>query len=211
MRQRKIKNVDEKLAKFEYMIVSEPSRHKGKWHEIFDGEGELFLEIGCGKGRFIRGMSKKFPSDRFLAVEGQSSVLLRALERSENEELSNVKFIASYISDITDTFEEGELGGIYLNFSDPWPKERHAKRRLTHRSKLKQYVKLISPNGFVQFKTDNDSLFQFTLDEIEALGLEIIQMTGDLHNSPLADDNIMTEYEEKFSSKGKNINYVKFR
>lgn len=211
MRQRRIKNLDEKLAAFEDIIVAEPAEMKGKWKEVFGNDNPIYLEIGSGKGKFIAGNGMAHPENNYIAIEGHESVVLRALEKVSNQELQNVHFVCEYVKDIRDFFEKGELAGIYLNFSDPWPKDRHAKRRLTHKNRLSQYCEIIADGGFVQFKTDNEGLFEFTLEQIEEGGFETIAMTRDLHNSELAEGNITTEYEEKFASTGKNINYVKIR
>lgn len=135
------------------------------------------------------------------------------LEKAEEAGLPNLKVFMEYIHDIHEYFEEGELEGIYLNFSDPWPKERHAKRRLTHRRNLTGFMDVLIPGGAIEFKTDNDSLFGFSLEEIRDLGYEILEMTRDLHNDPADYQSkaFPTEYEERFSGRGKNINYVKFR
>ncbi|MGN0659551.1 MAG: tRNA (guanosine(46)-N7)-methyltransferase TrmB [Emergencia sp.] len=211
MRQRKIKNLEEKLDAFDAWIVDDPSSMKGRWSEVFGCGRPIWLEIGCGKGQFIRGCAQARPDDCFIAVEGHQSVVLRALEKAEEAELSNLRFVLEYIKDIRDLFADGELAGIYLNFSDPWPKERHAKRRLTYGKRLLQYRQVIADGGFICFKTDNDGLFDFTLEQIEEEGMEIAEMSRDLHSSPYAEGNITTEYEDKFAGAGKNINYVKIR
>lgn len=211
MRQRKIKNLDEKLEGLNHRIVEDPKSMKGKWNQVFGNDNPIFLEIGCGKGQFITGNGRTYPDRNFIAVEGQRSVVLRAITKAEEEELSNVMFITDFINDIGDFFEEGELSGIYLNFSDPWPKERHAKRRLTYGKKLSQYCQVTTGGGFVQFKTDNDDLFDFTLEQIQEQGLKAEAVSRDLHSSPYSAGNITTEYEDKFSSTGKNINYVLIR
>lgn len=211
MRQRKIKNIDEKLDAFEGLTVCEPMSYKGRWHELFGNDHPLYLEIGCGKGQFITNHSLTRPECNFIAVEGNESVVLRALQKAEEKEIENVRFVLEYIQDIRDYFEDGELAGIFLNFSDPWPKDRHAKRRLTYGKKLAQYCQVIADGGSIQFKTDNEGLFDFTLAQIDEEDLEIMEMSRDLHNSVYAEGNITTEYEDKFAGTGKNINYVKIR
>ena len=210
MRHRIVRNLDEKLAKYTHYVVEDAKEMKGKWRSLFENEGELYMELGCGKGRFISTHADLNRDRNYIAIEGQKNVVLRAFEKVEEKELTNVKFVMNFIEDITDYFEDGELDGIYLNFSDPWPKARHAKRRLTHTRFLKGYEKVIKKGGFVEFKTDNDGLFEFSLEEIEANEYKIVEMTRDLHASEYESKDIMTEYEEKFSSRGKNINYVKF-
>jgi tRNA (guanine-N7-)-methyltransferase len=162
----------------------------------------------------------------FIAIEGQETVILRALEKTaaacgrqikndkiqiseEQREIPNLKFVCAFVNEMSEFFREGQLTGIYLNFSDPWPKARHAKRRLTYRERLKDYAWALKDGGFIEIKTDNDGLFEFTLEEIAAEGYDILEMSRDLHNSAYAADNVMTEYEARFSENGKTINYVK--
>lgn len=213
MRQRKLKHLDERLALLDDLMVKEPVSNKGKWREVLgkSKDCKLYLEIGSGKGRFITNLALRDTESMFIAIEGQESVALRAMESLRRQEVKNVAFLLQYIDDIRDMFEDGELDGIYLNFSDPWPKARHAKRRLTYRKRLMQYAKVVGSKGFIQFKTDNDPLFEFSLEEIEFTQLPVIAMTRDLHNSELFEGNVMTEYEEKFSRWGKSINYVKIK
>ena len=211
MRQRKIKDIEEKLEHFTQYMVEAPEEQKGKWREIFGNDNPIYLEIGCGKGQFITEHARRNPDCNYIAIEGQDSVIWRALQKVEKLELTNLCFIKKYIDDIRDFFADGELEGLYLNFSDPWPKERHAKRRLTYHKKLKQYIQIIKPEGHIEFKTDNEGLFEFTLEQIEEAELKILEMSRDLHNSPYAEKNIPTEYEDKFSQKGKNINYVSMK
>ena len=211
MRQRKIKNIDEKIESYSHISVENPKENKGRWKEIFGNDKPLFLEIGCGKGKFINDFAASQPENNFIAVEGNLSVVIRALEKADDSQLNNVKFVLQYIDDIDEFFQENELDGIYLNFSDPWPKDRHAKRRLTHGDKLLKYCGVVKPEGFIQFKTDNELLFEFTLEQIQEKNLGIIEMSRDLHHSEFSDKNITTEYEEKFSATGKNINYVRIK
>lgn len=211
MRQRKIKDLEDKLREYQPFIAGNPKDHKGKWKELFGNDQPIYLEIGCGKGQFIMENVKRYPERNFIAVEGHESVVLRALQKAGETEPKNLYFVLEYIQDIREYFEEGELAGIYLNFSDPWPKERHAKRRLTYGERLVQYCELLGRDGFVQFKTDNEGLFSFTLEQIEEKNLEIMAISRDLHHSELAAENITTEYEDKFARTGKNINYVKIR
>ncbi|MEY8299065.1 MAG: tRNA (guanosine(46)-N7)-methyltransferase TrmB [Emergencia timonensis] len=211
MRQRKIKNIEERLNDFSALTINDPQHLKGKWKTVFNNDHPIYLEIGCGKGQFITTYAAKYPQWNFIAIEGHQSVVLRALEKATEMESSNIKFLLEYIKDIRDYFDRGELAGIFLNFSDPWPKDRHAKRRLTYGKRLLQYCDVIREGGAIQFKTDNESLFDFTLDQIETAGLKILEISRDLHASEFADANITTEYEDKFASTGKNINYVKIR
>ena len=211
MRQRKIKNLQEKIDVFSDYIICEPKEHRGELNRFFPADQPMYLEIGCGKGQFITRCARRYPVSNFIAVEGPQSVALRALEKAAEDEAENIRFILNYIDDLGDYFEPGELSGIFLNFSDPWPKDRHAKRRLTCRQKLRGYCRALKEGGFIQFKTDNEDLFSFTLEQIEEEGLTIAEMSRDLHRSELAAENITTEYEDKFAGAGKNINYVKIR
>ena len=165
MRQRKIKNIEERLNDFSALTINNPQHLKGKWKTVFNNDHPIYLEIGCGKGQFITTYAAKYPQWNFIAIEGHQSVVLRALEKATEMESSNIKFLLEYIKDIRDYFDRGELAGIFLNFSDPWPKDRHAKRRLTYGKRLLQYCDVIREGGAIQFKTDNESLFDFTLDQ----------------------------------------------
>ncbi|NCE98719.1 tRNA (guanosine(46)-N7)-methyltransferase TrmB [Emergencia sp. 1XD21-10] len=211
MRQRKIKDIDNKLAAYGAFTVPIPAANKGKWQEIFGNHNPVYLEIGCGKGQFITEMAKRYPDRNFVAIEGHQSVVLRALEKADADQIANVRFVLEYVKDIREFFADGELAGVYLNFSDPWPKDRHAKRRLTYGKRLQQYRQIICAGGGICFKTDNEGLFTFTLEQIEEENLEILEMSRDLHASEFAAENITTEYEDKFAKTGKNINYVKIR
>jgi len=211
MRQRKIKDIDKKLADFDALTVADPAAYKGRWKELFGNDNPVYLEIGCGKGQFITNQALRFPDRNFVAIEGHTSVVLRALQKTEEKQIANIRFVVEYVKDIRDFFAEKELAGIYLNFSDPWPKDRHAKRRLTYAKRLLAYQQIIAEDGFIQFKTDNEGLFEFTLEQIAETGMKIEEMSRDLHNSRYGEDNITTEYEDKFAMTGKNINYVKIK
>lgn len=210
MRHRKVKNLDERIDAAKQFLVDEPMSHKGRWRELFGKtEGRLYLELGCGKGKFITGRAMADQEASFIGIEGLDAVIVRGLEKAAENEVGNVRYVLEYVKDIRDFFEDGELDGIYLNFSDPWPKARHAKRRLTYGDTLLKYKQVLKPEGFIAFKTDNEGLFDFTMEEIERLGLEVKEMSRDLHNSDLDAKEFTTEYEEKFHGAGKNINYVK--
>ena len=211
MRQRNIKNLDQKIRRNSTFLVTDPESCRGRWREVFGNNAPVYLEIGCGKGRFIALRAAAFPEKNFIAVEGQSNVALRALQKAEICHFDNLRIFIDYVDDLGRYFEPGELAGIYLNFSDPCPKARHAKRRLTYREKLKNYRSVMSPEGIIEFKTDNDGLFAFTIDEIRNAGFSIWEMTTDLAASTFESKLFTTEYEERFGSAGKNINYVKFK
>lgn len=213
MRQRNIKNLQERIDSNSTHLVKDPKSMKGRWKELFGNGRPIFLEIGSGKGKFILKRATELRNYNYIACEGQDNVCLRVLEKAEESSLDNLKVIMAYIHDIHEYFEEGELEGMFLNFSDPWPKERHAKRRLTHRRNLMGFMDVIRPEGVIEFKTDNDSLFDFSIGEIEDLGYDVLEMTHDLHADTCSylSKEFPTEYEERFSEMGKNINYVKFR
>ena len=216
MRQRTVKNLEERLEQNSSFVIENPREAKGRWAEIFGNRNPVYLEIGCGKGQFILTRAERNPQANFIAVEGQANVILRAMEKAEAAELSNLRLFIDFVNDLNDYFEPGELAGVYLNFSDPWPKARHDKRRLTYHKRLENYFQVMGEDGFVEFKTDNEGLFEFTLEEIQLFaekGLEMAEMTRDLHgpDSQLESRQVTTEYEDKFRAAGKNINYVKIK
>lgn len=206
MRLRNIAGSREVIAESKY-TVKDPEQKKGLWKkEIFGDDNEIHIEIGMGKGRFIMDMAALHPDINYVGIEKYSSVLLRAIQKQEELQLPNVIFIRMDAEDITEVFDESEVGKIYLNFSDPWPKDRHAKRRLPSREFLKRYDKILKKDGVVEFKTDNEGLFTFARDEVEPAGWNIDAITYDLHNDEVMNEgNVMTEYEEKFSSLGNPI------
>lgn len=209
MRQRKVKNLEQKYEVYNDILVYEPSEIRGKWKKLA-GDRPIYLEVGCGKGKFISELSALHPENFYIAVEGNRSVMLRAMEKIEANGTGNVVFIPHFIENLNDWFTPGEVDGIYLNFSDPLPKNYTAKKRLTHRDKLKQYFTILGKGGQVIFKTDNTGLFEFTIQEILASDLEIAEITRDLHRCPWI-ENIETEYEAKFSGLGENIKRVVIR
>lgn len=210
MRQRKVKNVEQRLEEYRAYSVKDGKTMKGTWHKLFGNERELYMELGCGKGQFLLKQAEKNPNVNFIGIEGQETIVLRALEKTAISNIANIRFVQAFMQDLTEFFAESELSGIFLNFSDPWPKERHAKRRLTHTRFLKGYEKILKPGSFIEFKTDNDNLFEFTLEEIKQNGYEIVHCSRDVHQSELEAKYITTEYEDKFKALGKNINYVRF-
>ena len=205
MRLRNIPGADEAIADSPHCI-QEPMAEKGRWHLIFGNENPIHIEIGMGKGQFIMKLAKEHPDINYIGIERYSSVLLRALQKMEIEPLPNIRFLCMDASIITEVFDKEEVAKIYLNFSDPWPKERHAKRRLTSRQFFERYDKILAGNGVVEFKTDNDDLFAFSMEEVAEAGWTLDAHTFDLHHAPVLNEgNIMTEYEEKFSSLGHPI------
>lgn len=205
MRLRNITGSREVIAASDY-VIHEPNNYRGKWNELFGNNHPIRIEIGMGKGRFIMDLARVNPDINYVGIEKYSSVLLRGLQKMEQEPLSNLYFIRMDAEEITEVFGQGEVERIYLNFSDPWPKDRHAKRRLPSREFLHRYDEILAGDGVIEFKTDNHDLFQFALDELKPAGWRLEQMTEDLHhNEEMMQGNVMTEYEEKFSSIGNPI------
>lgn len=186
-------------------VEHNPKDYKGRWAERFGNSNPIRVEIGMGKGQFITGLATANPDINYIGIERQESVILRAVEKQEELQLSNVILLWAEADDITEIFAENEIDRIYLNFSDPWPKERHAHRRLTSDRFLARYDQFLKKNGIIEFKTDNVGLFDYSLESVEASGWKYRDVTRDLHHSEFAQGNIMTEYEEKFSSLGNPI------
>lgn len=208
MRLRNVKGSREAIEVNEYTI-NEPEAMKGRWREHFKNNNPIHIEVGMGKGRFITTLAGMNPDINYIGIEKYSSVLYRALEKMEALKLPNLYFIRMDAEDICEVFDSGEVDRIYLNFSDPWPKDRHAKRRLTSKEFFARYDKILVPDGRVEFKTDNNDLFDFSLEQIPEAGWKIQEFTRDLHHNPsMNEGNVMTEYEEKFSSAGNTINKV---
>ena len=207
MRLRNIPGSKEVIADSAY-VIQEPQNNKGKWKEVFGNAHPVHIEVGMGKGRFIMDMARLHPDNNYIGIEMYDSVLLRAVQKREQleEEIPNLYFVRMDARILPEVFEKGEVGRIYLNFSDPWPKERHAKRRLTSRQFLERYSEILSPQGRVEFKTDNRGLFEFSLEEVKEAGWKLEAYTFDLHHEKeMMEGNVMTEYEEKFSSMGNPI------
>lgn len=206
MRLRNIPGAREAIAENPW-VVQEPENTKGSWRERFDSDHPIYLEIGTGKGRFLNELAALNPDISYVGIEKYSSVLLKAVEKQEQGQLPNLLFIRGEAELVTTYFAEGEVERIYLNFSDPWPKKRYAKRRLPSSAFLERYNVILSPTGTIEFKTDNRELFDFAVTEAEVSPyFRIDQITYDLHADPLmCEGNVMTEYEAKFSAKGNPI------
>ncbi len=209
MRLRNVKGSRETIAANEFVIQDEESM-KGKWKEKFGNNNPIHIEIGMGKGRFIMDMARLNPDINFVGIEKFSSVLVRAIEKQNEERLPNLFFIRMEAEYIENVFDKEEVDYIYLNFSDPWPKDRHAKRRLTSVQFLSKYINILSSKGGITFKTDNRPLFDFSLEQIDEAGWIKENVTFDLHNSEYAEGNVMTEYEQRFSDMGNPICRVVF-
>lgn len=207
MRLRNIPGSKETIAASDY-VVQNPETQKGSWKELFGNDHPIQIEVGMGKGRFIMDMARLHKDRNFVGIEMYDSVLLRAVQKREQleEELPNLYFIRMDARNLPEVFEKGEVDRIYLNFSDPWPKDRHAKRRLTSRQFLERYEKILAEGGKVEFKTDNRPLFEFSLEEVKEAGWVLEACTFDLHHEEqMMEGNVMTEYEEKFSQAGNPI------
>ena len=206
MRLKNVPGSKEYIAASKFVIHDETER-KGKVREYFSNDNPIRIEIGMGKGQFIYELAKLNPNVNYVGIEKYSSVLIRAIQKMEEEPLDNLIFIRMDAEEITDVFEKGEVDRIYLNFSDPWPKDRHAKRRLESRQFLARYKEILKTNGLIEFKTDNNDLFEFALEEINEEDWALLACTRDLHaDAKLNEGNIMTEYEAKFSAAGNPIN-----
>lgn len=204
MRLRNIKGSRETIAASD-RVIEIGKEYKGRWHEVFGNDNPIHIEVGMGKGKFIMTLAQMHPEINYIGIEKYSSVLLRALQKSEEYEGDNILFIRMDAEEIADVFEKDEIDQIYLNFSDPWPKDRHAKRRLTSKEFLARYDKFLKKDGRVTFKTDNRPLFDFSLEQVEEAGWILENYTFDLHNSEYVEGNVMTEYEEKFTAIGNPI------
>ena len=210
MRLRKEHGVKEKLEEHKDLVVFLEESKKMELEGLFNNDNPIKAEFGIGKGRFIIEMAKRNPDVNYIGIELRDQVLLKAVKKANEEKIKNIKFLVANIENITDIFEENSLDGIYLNFSDPWPKKRHFKRRLTYREFISKYNMILKENSWIRFKTDNISLFQFTLNELAELRLIMKEISLDVHEDDRFIDNIMTEYEEKFSKKGNKIMSVTF-
>lgn len=204
MRVRNRPGAAEMLAAHPNFVISDPTLWKGKWNELFENDHPIHIEIGMGKGQFITGMAKAHPEINYIGVEMQVSVVSIALDKLIEQPLPNLKLLHVDGSALTEYFADSEVDQIYLNFSDPWPKKRHEKRRLTYKTFLAVDEQILRPNGEIHFKTDNQGLFEYSLASFSQYGMILKQVWLDLHQSQF-EGNIMTEYEEKFSSKGQRI------
>ncbi|MCM3759587.1 tRNA (guanosine(46)-N7)-methyltransferase TrmB [Alkalihalobacillus oceani] len=192
------------LERHPEIVIPAPAEVKGKWKDIFRNDYPIHVEVGTGKGKFVTGMSALHPDVNYIGIEKYDSVIITALERVKEAGRENVKLLKQDVSDLLDFFAEGEIDRIYINFTDPWPKKKHAKRRLTHEGFLQMYQKVLKPEGEIHFKTDNQKLFEFSLESFANYGMKLQQVSLDLHASDF-EGNVMTEYEQKFSAKGMRI------
>lgn len=206
MRLRNIPGADEIVSNSAFCIQN-PTNLKDNWHNFLGNDNPIHIEVGMGKGRFIMDLATLNPNINYIGIERYTSILLRAVQKMDENPLDNVHFLCIDAATLPEIFGKDEVDRIYLNFSDPWPKDRHARRRLTSSDFLNRYDQFLSPNGRIEFKTDNQDLFSFSLQEIEESEVwHLDAFTRDLHNdSALNQGNVMTEYEEKFSSIGNPI------
>jgi len=186
-------------------IVSIDERRKGQMREWFNNDRSIHIEVGSGMGRFITEMAKANPDINYIGIERDKNVMIRIVEKAIEQNIRNLRLLTLDAEHLADYFSPGEVDRVYLNFSDPWPKTRHAKRRLTHENFLKLYQIILKEEGEVHFKTDNQHLFEFSLESMSQYGMKLKNINLDLHTDEPA-DNIRTEYEDKFSSKGFRIN-----
>lgn len=201
MRVRKKKNCTQRMERCSDVWIKNPEDYKGHWHTLFGNSNPIHIEIGCGKGRFITENARLHPEINYIAIEKVEDVIVMAMEKAKNLDLKNVVFIDMDAEKIQDVFEKGEIRLIYLNFSDPWKKKKQAKRRLTHKNFLDRYKQVLNNGDYIYFKTDNRPLFDFSLNSFAQENYKLENISLDLHNSGM-EDNIMTEYEQRFSEEG---------
>lgn len=211
MRLRKEHGVIKKLKEYSSMVIIQEEPEIINWKAEFKNNRPIRVEVGTGKGQFIIEMAKRNPEINFIGIELREQVLIKAVKKASEYNMDNLKFLLTNAINLADIFEASSINRLYLNFSDPWPKNRHYKRRLTHRNFIEIYNVILESNSWVEFKTDNIILFQFTLNELAELKFPMKKITLDLHNDIDFENNIMTEYEEKFSEKGNKIMSVTFQ
>ena len=204
MRVRNRKGATELLEAHPQYVILNPADAKGRWQEIFGNDHPIHVEVGSGKGAFVSGMAKANPEINYIGIDIQKSVLSYALDKVLATDVPNIKLLWVDGSDLTDYFEDGEIDRLYLNFSDPWPKKRHEKRRLTYQSFLATYQQILPENGEIHFKTDNRGLFEYSVVSFSQYGMKLKGVWLDLHASDF-EDNVLTEYEQKFANKGQVI------
>ncbi|MDG3141827.1 tRNA (guanosine(46)-N7)-methyltransferase TrmB [Streptococcus suis] len=204
MRVRKRKGAEDYLENHPQYVILSPEDAKGKWHEVFGNDNPIHIEVGSGKGAFITGMALQHPEINYIGIDIQLSVLSYALDKVLESQVPNVRLLRVDGSSLTNYFDDGEVDLMYLNFSDPWPKTRHEKRRLTYKTFLETYEQILPEHGEIHFKTDNRGLFEYSLASFSQYGMVLKQVWLDLHASDY-EGNVMTEYEQKFASRGQVI------
>ncbi|MEW4284433.1 tRNA (guanosine(46)-N7)-methyltransferase TrmB [Priestia koreensis] len=194
----------DRIAENPQYVVANPESHEGNWSKVFGNDNPIHIEVGTGKGQFLVGMAKQNPNVNYIGIELFESIIVVALDRLIEEKLPNLKLLNVDAATLNDIFGKNDVERVYLNFSDPWPKNRHAKRRLTYKTFLKRYEDLLVDGGEIHFKTDNQGLFEYSLTSFSEYGLLLKYVSLDLHKSDF-EGNVMTEYEEKFSNAGQRI------
>ncbi|UOE93497.1 tRNA (guanosine(46)-N7)-methyltransferase TrmB [Alkalihalobacillus sp. LMS39] len=194
----------EAIAKYPHIVIPNPKECRGKWNEVFGNANPIHIEVGTGKGRFVTGMGKQHQDINYIGIEKYTSVLLTAMERIVESECTNVKLLNEDVVELMEFFDKGEIERVYINFTDPWPKNRHEKRRLTYKDFLRQYEMVMKPSGEVHLKTDNQGLFEYSIESFSSYGMKVQNVSLHLHRSDF-EENVMTEYEQKFSEKGMPI------
>ena len=204
MRMRRMRNLEPRMEKCSAYRIAEPAARKGAWRELMPGARALWVELGCGKGKFTAETAQANPDVLLIAVERCREAMVVAMEKAKAMGLNNVFYIDMDVAGIEDIFAPGEIDRLFINFPDPWPRKKNAKRRLTHRSFLDKYCRVVREGGEIHFKTDNAPLFEYSVEEFAACGLEVKSLTRDLHKDGIV--GIMTGYEEKFHGLGTPIN-----
>ena len=204
MRMRRMKNLDSRMAATAAYRIDNPANRKGAWRELKKDCAALWVEVGCGKGKFTAETAQANPDVLMIAVERCREAMVVAMEKAQNMGLTNVFFIDMDVANIEEIFAPGEMDRLFINFPDPWPRKKNGKRRLTHRGFLDKYCRTVKEGGEIHFKTDNAPLFEFSVEEFAACGLEVKNLTRNLHENGIV--GIMTGYEEKFHALGTPIN-----
>jgi len=204
MRLRHIPGSEQKISESPY-VIQHPEQRRGSFGAFFGNDNPIEIEVGMGKGKFIMELARMNPAVNYIGIERYPSVLLRALQKRSEIELDNIYFMCVDAKNLAEIFAPGEVSRVFLNFSDPWPKERHARRRLTSPEFMQVYDQILKPDGVVEFKTDNRGLFEYSLEAIPQAGWKLAAHSFDLHHSEMAEGNVMTEYETKFSALGNPI------
>ena len=209
MRRRNVKNVEGRIEAAKKNVIQSGKDYKGKWNELFGNDNPIYLEIGMGKGDFIIEHARTNPNINYIGLEKFASVLIQASDKLNDEHLPNLYLLLVDAEELDEIFDENEISQIYLNFSDPWPKARHAKRRLTSSKFLKNYQTILKDEGTIEFKTDNRELFEYSIVSMNNYGMNFLDLTFDLHHRDPEMYIIKTEYEKKFMAKGNPIYFIK--
>ena len=207
MRRRNVKNAQSRIDNHLDLVIKNPQDYRGKWQELFNNHSPIYLEIGMGKGKFLLEHANHNPNINYIGLEKFDSVIVQAVEKISLSRLSNIKLINEDATKILEFFDQKEIQKIYLNFSDPWPKNRHEKRRLTHKNFLKKYESIL--NGDLEMKTDNQTFFEYSLISFNQEQWKFLDLSLDLHHRSVDETIISTEYEERFIKKGNQIYFLK--